>query len=80
MTPDSFLFVTWDGGGNLPPALGLARELARRGHGVTFLGHAQQRSRIEAAGFPFDAFERCPDWNALDPLPLLPRLPDNVIF
>jgi UDP:flavonoid glycosyltransferase YjiC (YdhE family) len=42
------LFVTWDGGGNLPPALGIASELRRRGHSVSFLGHAQQRSAIEA--------------------------------
>ena len=34
------LFVTWDGGGNVPPALGIARELQRRGHAVRFLGHA----------------------------------------
>ena len=28
-------FVTWDGGGNLPPALGIARELERqRTHGA----------------------------------------------
>jgi len=26
------LFVTWDGGGNVPPAVGIARELVRRGH------------------------------------------------
>ena len=27
----SILFVTWDGGGNLPPALGIAAELRDRG-------------------------------------------------
>jgi hypothetical protein len=27
----SILFVTWDGGGNLPPALGIAAELRERG-------------------------------------------------
>ena len=26
------LFVTWDGGGNVPPALGIAGELVSRGH------------------------------------------------
>ena len=30
------LFVTWDGGGNVPPALGIATELAARGHTVRF--------------------------------------------
>ena len=27
-----FVFVTWDGGGNQPPALGLGQELRARGH------------------------------------------------
>jgi hypothetical protein len=32
------LFVTIDGGGNLPPALGIAREIVRRGGTARFLG------------------------------------------
>ena len=36
------LFVTWDGGGNVPPALCIATELATRGHRVRFLGHLDQ--------------------------------------
>ncbi len=47
------LFVTWDGGGNVPPAVGIARELQRRGHTVRFLGHAGQEQAITAAGFEF---------------------------
>ena len=43
--------VTWDGGGNVPPALAIARELAARGHGIRVLGHRTQRDAIEAAGF-----------------------------
>ena len=35
--------VTWDGGGNVPPALAIARELAARGHGIRVLGHRTQR-------------------------------------
>lgn len=46
----NILFVTWDGGGNLPPALGIATELQRRGDTVRFLGHAQQRNVIENGG------------------------------
>ena len=30
-------FVTWHGGGNLGPALAIARELQRRGHRAAFL-------------------------------------------
>jgi MGT family glycosyltransferase len=57
-----YLFVTWDGGGVVPPALGLAHELATRGHEVRFLGHPVQRARIEHAGFPFAGFERSPEF------------------
>ena len=45
------LFVTWDGGGNLPPALGIARQLRSRGHTVRFLGHAAQADSLAEAGF-----------------------------
>ncbi|MBJ7358632.1 glycosyltransferase [Nocardioides sp.] len=48
-----YLFVTWDGGGNVPPAVGIARELRRRGHTVRFLGHAGQEQALTAAGFEF---------------------------
>jgi UDP:flavonoid glycosyltransferase YjiC (YdhE family) len=44
------LFVTWDGGGNVPPALGIAHELTARAHHVRFLGHAAQLDDLEAAG------------------------------
>jgi UDP:flavonoid glycosyltransferase YjiC (YdhE family) len=42
------LFVTWDGGGNVPPALGIADELRRRGHRIRFLAHAAQVDRLSA--------------------------------
>src|SRR4029079_8806430 len=45
------LFVTWDGGGNVPPAVGIAQELQRRGHTVRFAGHARQHESLTAAGF-----------------------------
>lgn len=45
-----FLFVTWDGGGNVPPAAALAHELVRRGHTVRFLGHPSQQSALAADG------------------------------
>lgn len=43
--------VTWDGGGNVPPALSIAHELSARGHGIRVLGHRTQRDTIEGAGF-----------------------------
>lgn len=61
-----FLFVTWDGGGNVPPALGIAAELRDRGHGVRFLGHEPQRESIAGAGFTFAAFPTAKPFSCLD--------------
>jgi hypothetical protein len=44
------LIVTWDGGGAVAPALGIAAELRDRGHRVRVLGHPSMRARIEAHG------------------------------
>jgi UDP-N-acetylglucosamine:LPS N-acetylglucosamine transferase len=62
---DSVLFVTWDGGGNVPPALGIAAELKQRGNAVRFLGHPGQRQAIEAAGFRAEEFRRAKPWSVL---------------
>lgn len=58
------LFVTVDGGGNLPPALGIARELERRGGAARFLGHEVQRARVEGAGFRFTPLRHGPRYDA----------------
>ena len=63
------VFVTWDGGGNLPPALGIAGELTRRGHKVRFLGHQRQRSSVSGAGFEFESYRHARPWSAIEPLP-----------
>lgn len=57
------LMVTWDGGGNVPPTLGLAAELRRRGHDVAVLGHPQQAAGARAAGATFEAYDRLPAWD-----------------
>src|SRR5260370_18616944 len=51
-------FVTWDGGGNVGPAIGIAQALAARGHRVRFVGYESQRRRLEAQGFSATALER----------------------
>ncbi|HEY4278350.1 MAG TPA: nucleotide disphospho-sugar-binding domain-containing protein [Conexibacter sp.] len=61
------LMVTWDGGGNLPPALGIARELQRRGDRVRVLGHEIQRAEIDAAGLEFHPFVRGRDYVSAEP-------------
>lgn len=53
-----FTFLTWDGGGNLPPAVGIAQELIARGNQVRFLGYLPQQAAIEARGLPFSALPR----------------------
>lgn len=50
------LIVTWDGGGNVPPALLIGAELRRRGHSVRVLGHETQRDAVAAAGLEFRAY------------------------
>ncbi|HEY8679137.1 MAG TPA: nucleotide disphospho-sugar-binding domain-containing protein [Candidatus Dormibacteraeota bacterium] len=57
-----FAFVTWDGGGNVPPAVGIAEELQLRGHDVGFIGYEVQRDRLRAAGFGFTVLRRCGDF------------------
>jgi UDP:flavonoid glycosyltransferase YjiC (YdhE family) len=61
------VLVTWDGGGNVPPALGLAANLQARGHHVRFLAHPQQRSQLEGAGFSFTPFRAAMPWSPLTP-------------
>ena len=58
------LFVTWDGGGNVAPAIEIARELQQRGEEVRFLGQAQQREALERAGFGFAAYSKPGSWTA----------------
>ena len=62
----SILFVTWDGGGNVPPAIALARELDGRGHQVRFLGHASQVAALTAAGFDVVRPTRARDFSSLE--------------
>jgi UDP:flavonoid glycosyltransferase YjiC (YdhE family) len=61
------LLITWDGGGNLPPALGIGRELARRGMRVRVLGNAVQRDAVTAAGLEFIPFTHGRDHISAEP-------------
>lgn len=57
------LVVTWDGGGNVPPMLGVAGELQRRGHQVRVLGHPQQREVVVSAGLKFVDYRHARPWS-----------------
>lgn len=63
-----YVFVTWDGGGNLPPAIRIAGELQRRGHRVRFLGHASQQQAVTTAGLSFRTYPTARNFSALKPL------------
>ena len=47
------LLVSWNGGGAVPPMLGLGAELRRRGHNVRWLGPTGQRSVVELLDLEF---------------------------
>lgn len=89
--PRSFLFVTWEGGGNVPPVLGVARRLAARGHDVTVLTEPCLQDAVEAMGARCVPFTRhfvrqdaavplLNDFEARDPLSALDKTFTNVMF
>jgi len=53
-----FLFVSWNGAGNQPPAVGIAQALKKRGHAVMFAGYENQRNYFTGRGFHFVLLER----------------------
>jgi len=52
----TILFATWDGGGNVPPLLGIASELGRRGHTVRVVGHEGQAGTVADAALDFTPY------------------------
>lgn len=52
------LFLTWYGAGNQPPSIGLARELADRGHEVVVAGYSSQRSTFTDRSLDFVVLRR----------------------
>ena len=87
-----FLLALWDGGGNVPPELGVARRVVARGHQVHVLGDPTFADAAETAGCSFSSWQRAPhrrtfdpsddllkDWEANDPLDVLRRLRDELM-
>ena len=56
-----FLFTTWEGGGNVTPALEVVRKLAARGHHVRVMSEECNRPESEAAGATFHSWRRAPN-------------------
>jgi MGT family glycosyltransferase len=59
--PRRFLFVLWEGGGNVPPQLGLAAGLVERGHDVRVLTEDCLAADVAAAGARFEPFVNAPN-------------------
>jgi MGT family glycosyltransferase len=59
-TPRRFLFVLWEGGGNVPPVLGLARRLVARGHSARVISDPTNESEARHAGCEFTSYTRAP--------------------
>ena len=61
-----FLLATWDGGGTIPPELGLAAELVARGHEVVVLSDDTVEQEAVDAGATFTPWRRAPQARARD--------------
>ncbi|MGH7686073.1 MAG: glycosyltransferase [Candidatus Dormibacteria bacterium] len=79
-TRGRFLISTWDGGGNVPPAMALGARLRRRGHEVRVISSRSLAGVAAGAGLDFTPLRRVPEWP--DGLPLdddWPRL-NRLLF
>ncbi len=85
----NFLFLTIDGGGNIPPVLGLATRLQDKGHTVHVLSEPCLKNPIESLGLNFISFKEyftrenrkediCRDWD--DSFLKKPAAFKNIIF
>jgi MGT family glycosyltransferase len=87
-----FLFAMWEGGGTIPPELGVARRLIERGHQVHVLADPTIEDAARAAGCSFASWRRAPyqtsldpendlvkDWEVKNPLSMLGRVRDRFI-
>ncbi|UCH27142.1 MAG: hypothetical protein JSV66_05740 [Trueperaceae bacterium] len=90
--PRRFLFPMWEGGGTLPPMLGVARQLLGRGHQVQVIADPTVEDDAKAAGCSFTSWRRAPhrtsldpqddlmrDWEVNNPLAMLKRARDQFI-
>ena len=90
-TRRSYLFVTWEGGGNVPAVLGVARRLSARGHRVRVLTEPCLEETVHQFGAEFIAFTRhftrrnrseplLDDFGAKSPVAALKRSFERVVF
>jgi MGT family glycosyltransferase len=93
IAPRRFLFVLWEGGGNIPPQLGLARRLVERGHQVRVISDPCNEGEAREAGCSFVPYTRAPhrndksagstivkDYEAKNPAEAFKRFADTIMF
>jgi MGT family glycosyltransferase len=87
-----YLFAMWDGGGAVPPELGVARRLISRGHEVRVVGDPTLRDQALGIGAGFAPWVAAPhrtsadpaedlikDWEVRSPFEGLRRMRDRLI-
>lgn len=87
-----YLLTMWEGGGTIPPQLGVARRLLDRGHAVHVLGDPTIEKPAADLGCTFSPWEEAPhrltldpaedlikDWEVSNPLSLLKRAQDRFM-
>ena len=85
------LLTTWDGAGNTPPIMSVARALVQRGHTVRVMADPTLREDVTATGAEFIAWATAPvrsgpgvhgdfvrDWEPVDPFAQLGALRDRL--
>ena len=88
-----FMFVMFEGGGNVPVQLAIARRLVGRGHAVRVLSDPAVKADAIAAGCTFAPFGSAPrhnfrdrdrdlvrDWAVRDPRRQIARMAEHVLF
>jgi MGT family glycosyltransferase len=65
--PRRFVLSMWEGGGTIPPELGVARRLLERGHEVHVVADPTVEQRARALGCAFTPWRRAPHRTSLDP-------------
>ena len=90
--PQRFLLTMWEGGGTVPPELGVARRLIARGHHVHVLADPTIGPEAGSIGCTFSPWRRAPhrtsldpsqdilkDWETSNPLVMLKRVRDRFL-
>jgi len=87
-----YLIAMWDGGGTVPPMLGVARRLVERGHRVEVLGDDTLAAGVDAVGARFARWQTAPnrastareddlfkDWECRTPIGQFRRVRDRMV-